>query len=116
MGEYWAPCNMTKREKYCCHGSIKTHGKLSREMLGAIWILILSGRWDKTDEIRLCSDYDGESRLDPETFEVLEEYSGPGIGQDGWYDLPDVFLLPADGDCYEWRDEKRRALAAGKVE
>ena len=94
MGEYWAPCNLTKREKYDAHGSIKTHGAMTTEFLGAVSILILCGRWSHGDVIRLLSDYGGESKLDPETFCVLEERCGPGISEDEWHALTDVKLVP----------------------
>lgn len=98
MGEYWAPCNLTKRERYCPIGADKTHGNLGREMHSAILFLIAIGRWSKDDDIRFLSDASNEVLLDRASWCAIADTATwthrtqPGISQEAWYDLAGVTI------------------------
>lgn len=98
MGIDWAPCNLTLGERYVPHGSGRFgYDRIPRELVGAIWVLIASGRWSHDHEIRLLSDACYEWKLDPETFSVVGSTVVEGIGEDAWYELREVRLEPVCG-------------------
>jgi hypothetical protein len=74
MGEYWKPINVTRKEYVHAH-EVNEGLKLVEWTWPGSAVLAIVGTWVPSDDIRICSDYEGDIRVTDAAKSSKEEAS-----------------------------------------
>lgn len=87
MGEYWCPINVTRKEfvhphRLDCGLKWGEWVHPGSNVFKAVEALVASGRWSWSDNIRIASDYGGETEYPKPPYDGVDEYDRPerGVG------------------------------------